>query len=103
MKLSTVRTIKLIIFIAIGVAIFGYGIYFIGKKSNLFGETFTISGIFQDVSGLKIGNNVRFSGINVGTVSEIKLLNNTLVQVDVTIEKNTQKFIRKNSKMEIGT
>lgn len=103
MKLSTVRTIKLIIFIALGVAIFGYAIYFIGKKSNLFGNTFTISGVFRDVSGLKIGNNVRFSGINVGTVSEIKLINDTLVQVDVAVDIKTQKFIRKNSKMEIGS
>jgi len=103
MKLSTERTIKLIIFIVLGIGIFGYGIYFIGKKSNLFGDTFTISGVFRDVSGLKIGNNVRFSGINVGTVSEIKLINDTLVQVDVTVETQTQKFIRKNSKMEIGT
>jgi len=103
MKLTVGKTIRLSLFILIGLAIFGYAIYTIGKQSNLFGNTFTISGVFKDVSGLKIGNNARFSGINVGTVSEITILNDTLVQVDITVEKKAHKFIRKDSKLEIST
>jgi phospholipid/cholesterol/gamma-HCH transport system substrate-binding protein len=103
MKLTVGKTIRLTLFIIIGIGIFGYAIYTIGKQSNLFGNTFTIKGIFNDVSGLKIGNNARFSGINVGTVSEIKILNDSLVQVDITVEQKVQKFIRKDSKLEIGT
>jgi phospholipid/cholesterol/gamma-HCH transport system substrate-binding protein len=103
MKLTIGKTIRLILFIVIGLGIFGYAIYTIGKQSNLFGNTFTITGIFKDVSGLKIGNNARFSGINVGTVSDIKIINDTLVQVEITVEEKVRKFIRKDSRMEIRT
>ncbi|MFO8234184.1 MAG: MlaD family protein [Bacteroidales bacterium] len=103
MKLTTAKAIRLTLFIILGMAIFGYAIYTVGKQSNLFGRTFMIQGVFKDVSGLKIGNNARYSGINVGTVSDIRLLSDTLVMVEITVERNVQKFIRKDSRMEIGT
>lgn len=85
------------------IAIFSYAIYIIGKQRNLFGNTFTVSGIFKDVSGLKVGSNVRYSGINVGTVSTIKLVNDTLVRVQATLEDKVHPFIREDSRMEIGS
>ena len=103
MKLTIGKSIRLGVFIIVGIAIFASAIYIIGKQRNLFGNTFTISGIFKDVSGLKVGNNVRYSGINVGTVSNIQLLNDTLVKVQVTLENKVHQFIREDSKMEIGT
>lgn len=103
MKLSVGKSIRLGFFIIIGIAIFASAIYIIGKQRNLFGNTFTVSGVFKDVSGLKVGNNVRYSGINVGTVSNINLINDTLVKVQVTLEKKVHQFIREDSRMEIGT
>ncbi|MCF8336276.1 MAG: MlaD family protein [Bacteroidales bacterium] len=103
MKLTIGKGIRLGFFIIVGIAIFASAIYIIGKQRNLFGNTFTVNGVFKDVSGLKVGNNVRYSGINVGTVSNIQLINDTLVQVQVTLEKKVHQFIREDSKMEIGT
>ena len=103
MKLTVEKSIRLGIFIVLGIAIFAYAIYIVGKQRNLFGNTFAVSGIFKDVSGLKIGSNVRYSGINVGTVSNIRLVNDTLVKVKVTLEDKVHKFIREDSQMEIST
>ena len=103
MKLTVGKSIRLGIFIILGIAIFAYAIYIVGKQRNLFGNTFTVSGIFKDVSGLKVGSNVRYSGINVGTVSNIHLVNDTLVEVQATLENKVHKFIREDSKMEIST
>lgn len=103
MKLTIGKSIRLGLFIIVGIAIFATAIYIIGKQRNLFGNTFTINGVFKDVSGLKVGNNVRYSGINVGTVSNIQLINDTLVKVQVTLEDKVHQFIREDSKMEIGT
>jgi len=97
------KSIRLGVFIIVGIAIFAYAIYIIGKQRNLFGNTFNVSGIFKDVSGLKVGSNVRYSGINVGTVSTIKLVNDTLVRVQATLENKVHPFIREDSRMEIGT
>ena len=65
---------KLGLFTVLGLAIFIVTIYFIGKSKNLFGSTVTLKSKFKNVSGLKIGNNVRFSGIDVGTVKSIEFI-----------------------------
>jgi len=103
MRMTIGKSIRLGVFIVIGIAIFAYATYIIGKQRNLFGNTFAVTGIFKDVSGLKVGSNVRYSGINVGTVSSIRLVNDTLVQVQVTLEEKVHPFIREDSRMEIGT
>jgi phospholipid/cholesterol/gamma-HCH transport system substrate-binding protein len=41
------------------------------KQKNLFGSTFELTAKFNSVN-LDVGNNVRFSGINIGTVEEIE-------------------------------
>ena len=61
-------------FVIIGLAVFIFTIYFVGKQKNLFGSTFHLKSQFKTVSGLKVGNNVRFSGIDVGTVDGIELI-----------------------------
>lgn len=97
------HNIRLGFFIAIGVLFFILGIYYIGSQVNIFSKNFQISGIFTDISGLKVGNNARFSGINIGTVSKVEIITDSLVRVDLSIQENVRKFIRKDSKMEIGT
>ncbi len=103
MKLTIGKSIRLGVFIIVGITIFASAIYIIGKQRHLFGNTFTVSGVFKNVSGLKVGNNVRYSGINVGSVSNIQLINDTLVQVQVTLETKVHQFIREDSRMEIKT
>jgi len=95
--------IKLGIFVSVGLLIFTAGIYFIGQKQQLFNNTFTISGIFKDISGLEVGNNVRFSGINVGVISTIEIISDSSVRVDMSIESKAQKFIKKDAKATIGS
>ena len=65
MKKNTNYTWKLGMFVILGLVIFIITIYFIGSNKNLFGSTFRLKAHFKNVSGLKEGNNVRFSGINV--------------------------------------
>jgi phospholipid/cholesterol/gamma-HCH transport system substrate-binding protein len=78
-------------------------IYIIGEKQQLFGNTFTIKAIFKDISGLQVGNNVRFSGIVIGTVGNIEIITDTTVRVDMIIDETVRKFIKKDSKAVIGT
>jgi phospholipid/cholesterol/gamma-HCH transport system substrate-binding protein len=78
-------------------------IYYIGKQKNLFGSVFRISSVFSSVSGLKVGSNVRLSGIDVGTVDEIVLTTDTTVRVDMVIQKNIQRFIQKDAQASIGS
>jgi phospholipid/cholesterol/gamma-HCH transport system substrate-binding protein len=97
------KNIRLGIFVSVGITLFIIAIYFIGAKQQMFTKTIRLSGFFTDISGLQKGNNVRFSGINVGTVDEIIIVSDSLVRVDVIVEKKIQKFIKKDALAAIGS
>jgi phospholipid/cholesterol/gamma-HCH transport system substrate-binding protein len=94
---------RLGLFIAVGLAIFVIAIFYIGKQQNLFNPVFKVTTNFFNVSGLQVGNNVRFSGINVGIVDNIRIINDSTVQVDMLIRKNVQEFIKADSEATIGS
>lgn len=94
---------KLGMFVIIGLIIFVLTIYFIGRQKNIFGSTFELQTQFRSVSGLKEGNNVRFSGINVGTVDQIELITDTSVRVTLVMRDEVQKFIKTDATASIGS
>lgn len=95
--------VRLGLFIAGGVLFFAIAIFLIGKQKNLFNPVFKITTTFYNVSGLQVGNNVRFSGINVGIVDMIRIINDSTVQVDMLIRKDVQEFIKADSEASIGS
>ncbi len=103
MKKQGGNKIRLGIFVSLGILFLTAAIYYVGKKQQLFNNTFQISGIFKDISGLQVGNNVRFSGINVGVIGNIEIIADTAVRVDLIIDESVRKFIKKDSKAIIGT
>jgi len=103
MESTTNSRIWLGVFILSASLLFVGAVFYIGKKKNLFTATFNLHGVFKSVSGLQIGNNVRFAGITVGTVNNIVILTDTSVQVDMVIENETKKFIKKDSYAVIGS
>ena len=103
MKNTNSQKIRLGLFVIIGTLLFVLGIYLIGQQQNIFKKTFTISAEFQNVNGLQKGNNVRYSGINIGIVKAIEMVNDSIVRVDMSIEENIVKHIRKNAVATIGS
>lgn len=103
MEKSTSKNIRLGLFVLGGTLFFIYALYMIGSNRNLFGSTFRINAIFHNVNGLMKGNNVRFAGIDVGTVDNVKIINDSSVRVVLVIETGVQKYIRKNALASIGT
>ena len=94
---------KLGMFVILGLTLFILTIYFIGTNNNLFGSTFHLRSHFKNVSGLKVGNNVRFSGINIGTVKDIEFISDSAVLVDLIIKDEVQKYIKTDAIASIGT
>jgi phospholipid/cholesterol/gamma-HCH transport system substrate-binding protein len=103
MKKTTGNKVKLGIFVSASAVLLIAGIYFIGQRQQLFNNTFTVSGIFKDINGLEVGNNVRFAGINVGVVEDIQQITDSTVKVDMIIRDETRKFMKKNVKAIIGS
>lgn len=94
---------RLGIFVAAALALFMIGIFYIGKQKHMFNPVFTINSTFKNISGLEIGNNVRFSGINVGTVDNIQIMNDTTVKVVIIVDQDVQKFIKTDCFVGIGS
>ena len=102
MDASTSQKFKTGLFTALGFAILLIALFFIGKQKNMFGNTFNLYANFKTVNGLQTGNYVRFAGINVGTVDNIIIINDTAVRVEMTLQNRVQPFMRADSKASIG-
>ena len=81
------QKIKTGIFVLISLALLLGLIFFIGKQKKLFGDTFIVYAEFKNISGTQEGSFVRFAGINIGTVEGIRIINDTNVQLSLSIEK----------------
>ena len=103
MKSNSGQNLKLGILIVAGLTIFTLGVYFIGNKQNLFGDSIMLSSVFKNVNGLQLGNNVRYSGVNVGTVKDIKFLNDTAICVDMLIDRESGNLIKHSSLATINS
>ena len=95
--------VRLGLFIAGGLLLFVVAIFLIGRQKNLFIRVYKLTTTFNNVSGLQVGNNIRFSGINVGTVDNIKIINDSTVQVDMLIANSVQQFIKEDCEAAIGS
>jgi phospholipid/cholesterol/gamma-HCH transport system substrate-binding protein len=95
--------IRLGLFVTGGLVIFVLAVFIIGKQKNLFNPVFKLTTTFYNVSGLQVGNNVRFSGINVGIVDNIQIINDSTVKVDMLIKKDVLKFIKTDCQIAIGS
>jgi len=100
---QTIKNIRLGGFVIAGIAFTVLLLYMIGSSRNLFSSNFEISATFNNVNGLMPGNNVRLSGIDVGTVKRIVVTSDSTVHVFMIINKKMRKFIRQNSIASVGT
>ncbi|MCQ0110519.1 phospholipid/cholesterol/gamma-HCH transport system substrate-binding protein [Zhouia amylolytica] len=103
MARSASERLRLGILVTVATAFLVVAAYLIGDKENMFSKTFSIGVLFNNVNGLKEGNNVRFSGVNVGTVKSITMQNDTTIKVVMVLKEEIQPFIKKDAVATIGT
>ncbi|GGG91031.1 mammalian cell entry protein [Parapedobacter pyrenivorans] len=97
------RSLIVGLFVLIGIIILVAGILVLGGQQNRFSKTVTVSAVFNDVSGLKAGNNVWFSGVKIGTIKSIRFKNLQEVEIAMVIEEKSRDYIRKDAVAKIGS
>lgn len=97
------RGITVGIFIFIGIAIFLLGVFTLGGQKKTFVKTFELSVVFDDIQGLKSGNNVWFSGVKIGTIKKIQFYGTSQVQVILNIDESAHQYIHKDAKASISS
>lgn len=95
--------VRLGIFITGGLLLFIAAIFIIGKQKNLFNPVFRVVTTFHNISGLQVGNNIRFAGINVGTIDDINIINDSSVKIVMSIRTEVQNFIKSDCIAGIGS
>jgi phospholipid/cholesterol/gamma-HCH transport system substrate-binding protein len=100
---TNIQKLKLGVFIVVGTLLFVLAIYTIGQKQNMFSNSFILKTQFNNINGLQKGNNVRFSGIEIGTVSSISMLNDSTIIVEMNVDEKITEHIKKNAIASIGT
>ncbi|MBK7852263.1 MAG: MCE family protein [Bacteroidetes bacterium] len=100
---SNKRPVLVGVFVMLGLIFLVIGILMVGNLHETFKKKMTVLSLFDDVSGLQTGNNVTFSGVKIGTVSELHFYGNSQVAVRMKIETKVLEYIRKDAKVKIGT
>jgi phospholipid/cholesterol/gamma-HCH transport system substrate-binding protein len=103
MAAQQTRHLLLGLFIISALVLMSLALYLIGSNQNIFGSNFKVVVLFNNVSGLHSGSNVRFAGTDVGTVHRVEITGDTSVSVLLVIKDKYSKFIRKDAIASIGT
>lgn len=91
------------LFVLFGLLILVGGILTIGDLRDTFTRKMAVTAVFDEVGGLKTGDNVWFSGVKVGVVKELQLQDASRVEVGLTIDRDAARFIPDDALARVGS
>ncbi|WP_299210128.1 MlaD family protein [uncultured Dokdonia sp.] len=103
MEKSSKNKVQLGVFVIVGTLLLVIVLYLIGNRQNIFSNNIKINTKFTNVNGLQLGNNVRYSGIDIGTVHAIKMQSDTIILVEMLLKESMTKFLKKDAVATIGS
>ena len=90
-------------FVLLGIVFFVAGILMVGNLHETFKNKMEVTALFDDVNGLQKGNNVWFSGVKIGTVSNLHFYGKSQVEVLIKIETKARQYIREDAMVKISS
>jgi len=97
------QNIKLGAFVLAGLTLFAMALFYIGKENTFFNKTFTVSAVFKNIEGLKEGDKVWLSGVKIGTVKHVQIVDEGKVIVALSLRDKQNEFIKRNATAFIGS
>jgi phospholipid/cholesterol/gamma-HCH transport system substrate-binding protein len=91
------------IFLSLGLVVFVIGVFTLGGSKKTFSKSIHVTSVFNDVNGLKAGGNVWFSGVIVGTISQMHLKGPSEVEVTLRVDENAAQYIHNNAQVHLGS
>jgi len=102
MRQSGHQTTRLGAFVLTALAILMGALFLIGRYQHLLGSQLALRARFGNVAGLRTGNNVRYAGIEIGTVRNLTIINDTTVEVSLSVKGGMADVIRRNAIASLG-
>jgi len=90
-------------FVFLGLIFFLAAILMVGNLRETFKNKMEIKAHFDEVNGLKKGNNIWFSGVKVGIVSSLSFYGKSQVEVSMNISTSAKQYIRKDAKVKLSS
>lgn len=97
------RAVIVGLFVFLGLIFLVIGILIIGNLHETFKKKIEVVTLFDDVSGLQVGNNIWFSGVKIGTVSSLKFYAERKVKVMMKIEDKALPYIHQDAFVKLST
>jgi len=91
------------LFTAAAIAILAGAVLMIGDINDSFTRKVTVTAVFDEVSGLKKGDNIWFSGVKVGTVKSLSFQEDSKVEVILRVDREATPFIHKDVLAKVGS
>ncbi len=91
------------VFVFIGLIFLLIGILIIGNLNETFKRKIEIFAVFDNVGGLQKGNNIWFSGVKMGIISDIGFFADRKVKVMMKIDEKAVPYIYKDAFVKLGT
>jgi phospholipid/cholesterol/gamma-HCH transport system substrate-binding protein len=100
---STSYKAKVGLFVVIGTVLLIGILYSVGKRQHIFSRNTELYVVFSNVNGLQTGNNVRYSGIDAGTVGKIEMIDEATITIQMMVDDKISGFIKKDAVAIIGS
>lgn len=100
---SNKRAVIVGVFVFIGMIFFLGAILMVGNLRETFKNKMEIKSHFDEVNGLKKGNNIWFSGVKIGIVNSLNFYGKSQVEVSMKIATTAKQYIRKDAKVKISS
>jgi phospholipid/cholesterol/gamma-HCH transport system substrate-binding protein len=97
------RAVIVGVLVFFGVIIFLAGILMVGNLKETFKNKMEVVAHFDEVNGLKKGNNIWFSGVKIGIVNSLNFYGKSQVEVSMSISTTAKQYIRKDAKVRISS
>ncbi len=97
------RTWVLGLFVLGGVVLLIAGLLVIGAGQFGSNKGVVVSGVFDEVDGLRAGNRVRLGGVNVGAVTDVQLTDDARVVVRMQLEQDVAQRLGRDALLRIGS
>ncbi|GAB2611338.1 MlaD family protein [Belliella aquatica] len=94
---------KLGLMVIAGILFLVFSLYMIGRNQNIFGTSIAVIAVMENVNGLVPGNNVRYKGMDIGTIKSIDMESDSSIFVHFLVKRKMQSFIKQNSLTSITT
>jgi phospholipid/cholesterol/gamma-HCH transport system substrate-binding protein len=95
---SSPSTIRVGVFVLLGVAALLAAVFLVGTQEGLFQHTFRVRAYFGSIEGIRPGSPVRLAGVDIGVVDmvEVSPVDNR-VHLDLKLNTHARGFVKKDS------